>query len=370
MKQKKLVQVFIIVSLLCIGPLPLLNLFFLYHQDMLSTKNISIQKLFTTDHIEGNLNYFVYRILHRSLKWSQTVVGRDGYLFLGNKYSSIIDKTEGKFVYTQEEIDRWTDGLKAIQEWFVSRGIRFLFVIAPNKSSIYPEKLPDSIIYKKGKTITDDIVRRAAQKGITLLDLREPLRKKRGEEQLFFKTDTHWNNKGASIAFDATMHYLNALSTHKLKLPEYTLHRIRKGSGDLAGFLKIRDILPSRYELDFSFDFNRSIEVCHGNIDPGTHILQPCFKVENPILNIIAKDQYMINKEALNPEKLLLIGDSFSAANSKLYNATFHTVWKFHYSRLYGKKLAEFVEKNRPDIVIYQIVERDLYTPTLVRPLP
>jgi hypothetical protein len=122
--------------------------------------------------------------------------------------------------------------------------------------------------------------------------------------------------------------------------------------------------------LDFSFDFNRSIEVCHGLIDLDTRVLQPCYRVENPILNIIIKDQYMINREASNSEKLLLIGDSFSAANSKLYNAAFGTLWKFHYSRLYGKSLAEFVQKHKPDLVIYQIVERDLYTPTLVEELP
>ena len=370
MRQKNLVQLFLIVSLLCISPLPLINLFFLYRQDALSLENLTKQKLFTTDHLESDLNYFAYRHFDYSFLPQKTVVGKDGYLFLGNHYARVIDKAEGKFPYTQKDIEKWADGLKAVEKWFEKRGIVFLFVIAPNKSSIYPEKLPDAIVYREGDTITDAIVKAAKERGVALLDLRPVLRKEKGDETLFFKTDTHWNNKGASIAFDATIRFLNAYSGHTYALPDYSLHPTRTISGDLAGFLKIKKLLSPRHELEFIYDFNKSIPVCHGIIDPENRTLKACKMVENPILNVFAEDQYMINKNAANPEKLLLIGDSFSTATSKLYNATFATLWKFHHSRLHGKNLAEFVEKNRPDIVIYQIVERDLYTPTLVEKLP
>ena len=370
MKQKNLVQLFIIVSLLCISPLPLINLLFLYQQNALKFENMTKQKLFTTDHLESDLNYFAYRNFHRSLVGEKAVVGKDGYLFLGNHYARVIDKAEGKFPYTQEEVEQWADGLKKLEDWFEKRGIVFLFVIAPNKSSIYPEKLPDTIVYSEGDTITDAIVKAAKKRGVALLDLRPVLRRKKGKETLFFKTDTHWNNKGASIGFEATMRSLGARSGHVYSLPKYSLRPTRTISGDLAGFLKIKEILSPRHELEFVYDFNKSIPVCHGYIDSKNRTLKQCQMVENPILNVYAEDQYMINKRAENPEKLLLIGDSFSTATSQLYNATFATLWKFHHSRLYGKALADFVEKYRPDIVIYQVVERDLYTPTLVEKLP
>ncbi|MBE3607015.1 hypothetical protein CCAL13119_08740, partial [Campylobacter sp. RM13119] len=35
-----------------------------------------------------------------------------------------------------------------------------------------------------------------------------------------------------------------------------------------------------------------------------------------------------------------------------------------------GEKLAKFVENNKPDIVIYQIVERALYNQSIVAPMP
>jgi hypothetical protein len=370
MRQKRLVQLFLAVSLLGIAPLPLLNLFFLYQQNALKSDSLTIQTLFNTDRIESNLNYFAYRTLHRSLNEKKTVVGKDGYLFLGNHYAHIIDKTRGTFPYTSEEVDRWAEGLLDIQEWFLARKIPFVFVLAPNKSSIYPEKLPDSIVYKAGETITDAIVRNAKAKGVALLDLREVLRAKKGDRSLYYLTDTHWNNLGASIAFEATIRFLDERYGLDLRIPDYHLREVREGAGDLAGFLKIEKVLPPDHERNYAFDFNRTVRVCHGIIDAKERSLHTCQEHANPILNVVVEDQYMVNKDPANQVKVLLLGDSFSTATSRLYNAAFGTLWKFHHSRLHGKALAAFVKEHRPDIVIYQIVERDLYTPTLVEPLP
>ncbi len=358
-----------IVSLLCISPLPLLNLFFLYQKGMLDAKNITTQRLFTTDHIETNINYFAYRTLHRSLNRRKTVAGKEGFLFLGNLYAAILDKAQGVYPYRKEEIDQWTDKLKAVENWYRRRGIEFIVVIAPNKSSVYPEMLPDSVVYKEGGTITDAIVEYAKKKEISLLDLRKILRSNKGADLLYYKTDTHWNNKGSSIGFRETMRYLNHRYNRHYTLPAYKLRMVRERAGDLAGFLKIKESLPSDYEVNFAYDFNQTARVCHGTISAKDHVIQPCKRVENPVANIYAVDQYIINNEALNPQKLLLLADSFSTANSKPYNASFATLWKLHQGRIYGKALADFVEQHHPDIVIYQIVERDLYSPTLVEAL-
>jgi len=368
-KQKKLVLIFLIVSLLCIAPLPLLNLFLMYQQGKLDRENITAQRLFTTDHIETTINYFAYRTLHRSLNSRQTVAGKEGFLFLGNQYAAILDKASGVYPYQESEIDQWTDKLKVVEDWYKKRNIEFILVIAPNKSSVYPEMLPDSIVYKEGETITDDIVEYAQKKDIAVLDLRKILRESKRSDLLYYKTDTHWNNKGSSIGFRDTMHFLNRQHNRSYKLPAYTLHKVREGAGDLAGFLKIRKSLPLDYEVNFAYDFNKTVRVCHGKISAEGHIVQPCKMVNNPVVNIYAVDQYTINKDAENPQKLLLLSDSFSTANSKPYNAAFSTIWKLHQGRIYGKELADFVEKHQPDIVIYQIVERDLYSPTLVAPL-
>lgn len=55
--------------------------------------------------------------------------------------------------------------------------------------------------------------------------------------------------------------------------------------------------------------------------------------------------------------------------NSQLYNATFKTIWKWHFNQLNGNKLSNFVNKYKPDFVIYQIAERDLYNQNIIKSL-
>jgi len=369
LSQKKLASLFIILSTLLISILPITNIIIKKHNKTLDMTNLTKEELFTTDHLESNINYLAYKIFNTSMIKMKTIVGKDGFLFLGNLYASVIDKAQGKYKYDPKELSIWADKLKKIEKWYADRGIEFLLVIAPNKSSIYPDKLPSSIIYKKGKTITDDIVKLAKDKNITMLDLRDRLRKHRDDGMLYFKTDTHWNNLGSSIGYQATIEFLNKRYNEHYIMPKYTMIQTREGSGDLANFLKIKDMLPKDFEINYLFSFEHDTQICHGYIDPTDFSLKDCKPTANRVVNIYAKDQYIINKNATNHSKLLLVADSFSTANSMPYNATFSTLWKLHQSRLYGKKLSSFVEKNRPDIVIYQIVERDLYTQKIVEPL-
>jgi len=345
------------------------NIIIKKHNRTLDIKSLTKEELFTTDHIESNINYLAYKVLNISMIKMKTIVGKDGFLFLGNFYESGIDKAQGKYKYNPKELSIWADNLKNIEEWYRARGIEFLLVVAPNKSSIYPDKLPSSIVYKKGQTITDDIVRLAKDKNITLLDIRDILRDHRDDGRLYFKTDTHWNNLGSSIGYQTTIKFLNKKYNKEYKIPRYTMTKVKEGSGDLANFLKIKDILPKDFEINYLFSFKDNMQICHGYIDPTNFELKACSPTANRVVNIYAQDQYIINKNALNDSKLLLIADSFSTANSMPYNATFATIWKLHQSRLYGKQLASFVEKNQPDIVIYQIVERDLYTQKIIEPL-
>ncbi len=339
------------------------------YNNTLDIKKLTKKDLFTTDHLESNINYIAYKVFHTSMIRMKTIVGKDGFLFLGNMYESVIDKAEGTYKYDPQALSIWIGKLKHIEDWYRSRGIEFILVVAPNKSSIYPEMLPSSIVYKKGQTITDDIVKQAQDNNISILDLRNELREHKGDGRLYFKTDTHWNDLGSSVGYKATIRFLNQMYHKEYKIPKYTMAKVQEPSGDLANFLKIKNILPKDFATNYQFLFEKNNQMCHGYIDPVSFKLNPCTPTANRVVNIYAKDQYIINKNAANDAKLLLVADSFSTANSMPYNATFSTIWKLHQSRLYGKNLSDFVKKNKPDIVIYQIVERDLYTQKMVEPL-
>jgi len=272
---------------------------------------------------------------------------------------------------TDEEINKWTNKLKDLQKWYEDRGIKFVIAIAPNKHSIYRERLPTWMKYD-GRTITDNIVAQAISKDIAILDLRNKLLESKEKEIdiLYWKTDTHWNEKGASIAFDTIINQLNGIYKLALYKPEYNLESSVRGGGDLADFLKINTILKKDHEIEYNYVFDKNYDICKGNINKDNHALEKCENISNPLIEITSQPQYMINKKSENNLNLLFLCDSFGTAPSQLYNATFNSIYKFHYRHINGQKLANFVEENKPDIVIYQIVERDFYNDGVVTTLP
>ena len=360
MKYKSYIKYFLIFSIILISLLPAYN-FYQY------AKNYDFKKSFNLDNVEKYVNYTIYKLFNRSMNQAQVIAGKDDFLFLGNNYDNVLHKTNGIYKPTNEEINNWTNKLKDLQKWYEDRGIKFVIAIAPNKHSIYKEKLPNWMQYD-GKIITDDIVDQANLRNINILDLREKLveAKKQESDILYWKTDTHWNEKGASIAFDTIINKLNI----NLYKPKYNLNPSTRGGGDLSSFLKINTILNKDYEKNYTYSFEKNYNICKGNINKENHILEKCEKVDNPIVDIGSQPQYINNQDSENKNKLLFLCDSFGGAPSQLYNGTFSSIYKFHWSHIYGQKLADFVQENKPDVVIYQIVERALYNDSIVTPMP
>ena len=219
---KKNIKYFFIISIIIIGILPIINF-------SNFIKDYDSKKLFNTDKIETYVNYSFYKLFNRSLEKEKVITGKDDFLFLGNKYALILHQTQGLYKDTNKNIDNWTNKLKAIQTWYEDRGIKFVIVVVPNKHTIYKNKLPNWM-KSNGKTLTNDIVSFSKNKGINLLDLKVNLRKEKGT-QLYYTTDTHWNNKGASIGYIETIKYLNNTYDQQYKTPKYNLSLTRRDSG-------------------------------------------------------------------------------------------------------------------------------------------
>jgi len=353
MNQKKLVVYFLILAISLTLFLPILNLSFAYTYTKYRLKDFTKQQLFSTDNLESMIGYSLYKVLNVSTNKAQVIAGKDDFLFLGNTYSSIIDKTKGTFHYTDLEIEQWTTKLKKLQDSYEQRGIEFIVVVASNKHTVYNDKLPDEIVYKEDETMTDSIVKSSLQKDVHILNLKQALRAKK-DKQLFFKTDTHWNDYGASIGYTNTMHYLNTIYKKSYQIPNYTMKETRSSGGDLTRFLKINKFLSKDYDKAYRIIFNKKSRVCYGKITK-ENVLKKCTKNKKKGFN-----KYTINTSTPNKKKLLYLCDSFGIKNTALYKETFHTVWRFHHAYIYGSTLSNFIKEHKPDIVIYQIVERNL----------
>ncbi len=367
MKHKKLVYSFLGVATALILFLPVLNISFLllYNNKQTDLWHLTKRELFSTDNLEALINYSAYRLFHVSLNPQQVIAGKECFFFLGNGFASVIDKTRGSIPYTDHQIDSWADRMKKLQEWYEKQGIEFVIVVASNKHTVYSDKLPDDIVYKEGETITDILVKKSLEKGVHMLNLKDALREKKDDSQLYFYTDTHWNFCGAMVGYLHTMQYVNETYNIHYSIPDYSVKEtISDRRGDLTNFLKINQFLSTSQEKNCQYTFKEKNVVCYGKIGED-YRLHTCKPSDQNKFN-----QYFINMNAPNKAKLLYLSDSFGLANTPMYVKTFATVWRLHLGYINKEALSKFVHKHKPEIVIYQVVERDLISMTNLADMP
>jgi alginate O-acetyltransferase complex protein AlgJ len=129
------------------------------------------------------------------------LLGKDDWLYWRND----IEQHSGLKLLGQWEIDAWTRSLDHLHDWLASQGIRFVFVIAPDKSEIYPEHLPDGVPAAPFTALDQLAAALSAQKKFDFIDLRLLLKAAKSQGQLYYKTDSHWNSLGAHLALERVL---------------------------------------------------------------------------------------------------------------------------------------------------------------------
>lgn len=134
-------------------------------------------------------------LLHTSIA-ENVVLGKDGWLYFGD---TLNDYT-GADPMSERDIFSAARNLALIREFCERQGARFLFVVAPNKNSLYPEHMPDLTISGE-KHDAQRLLEQLAIQRVPYVDLFSLFRGQ--EETLYFTQDSHWNSKGAALAADA-----------------------------------------------------------------------------------------------------------------------------------------------------------------------
>jgi alginate O-acetyltransferase complex protein AlgJ len=139
--------------------------------------------------------------------FSNAIIGKEGWLFQTSE--SVIQDYQNDIPMTEKQLAQLQQNLDEIAAIYEKQGTSLVVVIAPNKSSIYPDFMPAELQLMRPQSRFDQVVQYLTAHGKTqLLDLRQELIADRKEQQVYFKTDTHWTEYGAYIAYRAI---LNAL---------------------------------------------------------------------------------------------------------------------------------------------------------------
>lgn len=191
------------------------------------------------------------------------IVGKNGMLY----YAETLDDYLGISVLSDDEIARAATVLRLQQEFAQSIGASFLFTAAPNKNTIYPEYMPSRYAVTNATSNREKLNAALVQEGVSTLDLAALLISHKQDGMLYHTHDTHWNERGAILAYDAIMASIfpdantpDYIATYSGEISDY--------AGDLHNFVlpavkgseaRPRFVTPTSFAADDGARINQDI---------------------------------------------------------------------------------------------------------------
>ncbi|MDW7659116.1 MAG: hypothetical protein SCM11_18255, partial [Bacillota bacterium] len=178
----------------------------LYADQALNRDFTSQFDAYFSDHFTFRTNFIsgwhqVNQLLLQQSGNDRVIVGKDGWLF----FRDTIDDYLGVSRLDAVALSRLDRLLHLQQSWLASRGIAWIFMVAPNKHSVYPQMLPDHLSPIHAASNLDLL--KPALADNQYLDLESPLIEAaiHSAEPIYHRTDSHWNNYGARVATQALL---------------------------------------------------------------------------------------------------------------------------------------------------------------------
>jgi hypothetical protein len=179
----------------------------------------------------------------------RAILGRRGWLFLRDNYGFDYYRTARPF--PRAALLEWGRHFEHARSWLAARGIGYLLVVVPDKATIYPEFMPSRIRRVRTVSWSDELFAHLrAHTRVEVLDLRDALRAAKGDGPVYWRTDTHWNDRGAFVGYQAIMGHLARGWPELAPLgPEaFELHARPVGGQDLAHVFGLPDVLTDEVQ--------------------------------------------------------------------------------------------------------------------------
>lgn len=252
---------------------------------------------------------------------TQVLLGKNNWLF----YKTELDGHPlwdymGINHFTDDELAAIAANLVSMRDGFNALGVDFYVTALPNKEIIYEEYMPDTVARV-------DEVSRAEQLADYIWDNtdlvyvypKQALLDAKAEGQIYYQTDTHWNQKGAFVGMQQLMHEAYGVDAKDLDSVSFDIT-----SHDLAGDLAVIGGVADKYNIDTTYVF----------------------------------DADTADKAQYRDEVALVVGDSFSGFLS--------TIAKGYYKEVHWIYTKDFtmsmLDEYDADVVIWESVERYMET--------
>ena len=278
----------------------------------------------------------------------KVLAGRDGWLYY--LAESMIDNRLGNTRFTLPQLTAWQVLLEKRRDWLAAQGIKYLFVIAPNKESVYTEFLPDWLQRSSGTKLDQFVDYMRLHSTVEILDLRPALREARKLSPVYYQTDTHWNLMGALAADDAiALKMSNQIPG--LKLIDRGNFQIQQKSGTGGDLARLAGEPALIDENIFTFTPKSFIQLEFQS--SGTNMVdgRQFGTIPVPKMAITALNSRLFSHA-------IVFGDSFTIGLAPFLGCHFGKVTILEQDNFNP----EIILHDQPSFVISEILERSLYS--------
>ena len=126
----------------------------------------------------------------------QVILGREGWLYFTPTLRDFTGEHLGA-----EELENIARHLSRLQREAEERGMTFLFTVAPNKNTLYPEYMPAWAQQRRGEGNLSLLTPYLDRYGVNYVDLT-------ALDMPYYRTDSHWTAEGAAMAADTLLEAL------------------------------------------------------------------------------------------------------------------------------------------------------------------
>lgn len=275
-------------------------------------------------------------------------LGTDGWLYFTD--SGIFEDFRGEQRLGAAALRDWQLRLEERRDWLQQRGVQFVFAVAPNKPTIYPQHLPERLQHPGKTPRLDQLLTHFAQHSdFAIVDLRGPLRELAQERLAYLITDSHWNQLGAFRAYQEVAATLVAKGVPMTPLQpgDFTV-AFHPARGDLGLLLPELEIPPES----------------HPFLEPKQPL--PCRKIELPASLHTAPASWHMWEPPTAYEcpgqegVLLMFKDSFAYPQMRWFACHFRYSFFLSMRAPEQEALQTLLDVTRATVVIEQRVERNL----------
>ncbi|MBF0480507.1 MAG: hypothetical protein HQK81_01030 [Desulfovibrionaceae bacterium] len=275
------------------------------------------------------------------------VLGKNGWLYYNSEW--VMEDYENLAPFSDEDLDKIEKVQAQRARWLAGRGIRYYVMVAPNSQTINPENLPDRYHKLSPVSRLDQVEQRLALRpDFNLVDPRQAVLAAKAQRRAYHMTDTHWNDWGAFAAANLLLGRIHQdiPAVQPDRLEDSTLTVKHTQGGDLAGLLSLEfpEELPS--------------------IAPNAPRLAKRTGGSDPQGRLMLGGVIIMETGRPDLPRAVVFQDSFCVALMPMLAEHFSRivyVWNFDFD-------AQLIEREKPDVVILECVERYIYALTLNNP--